>query len=87
LYTQVRFKTRRREPSRRVYKGGIMTPVSQEEINKLLSAGPKAAAPGRKEPPDSPLSRWRTRNFPQDNSCAITQEELNRVLGTRNQGL
>jgi hypothetical protein len=63
-----------------------MTAVSQEELNKLLSAGPKAktSGTGQPEPRPLPFSRWRTGNFPQDNSCAITQDELNRVLETRN---
>jgi hypothetical protein len=66
-----------------------MITVSQEELTKLLSAGHEKQTPTPAGQPETPVprsriaSRWHTKSFPHDDSCAITQEELNRVLAKR----
>jgi hypothetical protein len=65
-----------------------MAAVSQKELDKVVATNTKTGkAGGAADAPKNPRMRkfagLYNKSFSSDNSCALTQDELDRVLGTK----
>jgi hypothetical protein len=67
-----------------------MAAVSQKDIDRAMAVGTKiggasgdAASAGAKNPRLRKFAGLYKKNFSGDNSCALTQDELDRVLGEK----
>jgi hypothetical protein len=64
-----------------------MAAVSQKEIEKVMSSGDSARAPDAPAPTNPRMRKFAglyNKSFSSDNSCALSQDELDRVLGKKN---
>jgi len=71
-----------------------MAAVSQKEIDRVMAAGTKiggesgsAASARAKNPRLRKFAGLYKKNFSGDNSCSLTQDELDRVLGVNRGGV